>query len=77
LLSSAPRQPLNINDILKHSLIIILPFLGSVIRWMAHLGSCQALQSWWPLLPALVQIVFDVKFDQLPFSKQKDGKAEG
>jgi hypothetical protein len=25
----------------------------------------------------LVQIEFDVKFHQLPFSKQKDGKADG
>ena len=48
LLSSAPRQPLNMYDTLKIKLIIILPFLESVVRWAIHLGSCQASQSWWP-----------------------------
>ena len=59
LLSSAPRQPLNMKDILKISLIIILPFLGSVIRWKVHLGSWQAFKSWWPLHRSIGPQVFD------------------
>jgi len=77
LLSSAPRQPLNMNDTFKISSIIILAIFGSVIQRELHMGSYQACNSWWPQHSSLMAKSARRRFAVLTVDLKSTGTAVG
>ena len=77
LLSSAPRQPLNMNDTFKISSIIILAIVGSIIQRALDLGSYQACNSWLPQPSSLMATVADCRRPVQTVDLKSTGTAVG